>query len=452
LSRIETSIDFFERIENKEMYKASVIGMLYNYNYEKKKCGAYLIAKHYDSAALPSLDLDEYLLLLYYTNTVSTTIRHSDRSIDVRPILKLRNGENTIRSYLKIHPWVARDELTSNILVLVRNNSPLITELIEIIRKLDGCTEFAEHLYNLIDHGPCGLILNSVNRLYKDQVLSTYLRNLRSCRSVEHTIKSIRLYCRYNGNHGIEEINPLIRKHLNNYTIDIHGDQGYYLRREALFYFLSTNPSSVLGHVIRFLSDKSRKLRNEVVLYLVSLERYRCYRENFSFCLSHKCNEEWSTVLDTDIFDTFFQRHSEYIQTLSPDESHFKGLIDMLGDPDESHLKGAIDVSRLFMEFLVGILNTYSTSDKYIRSYVTPWMNTIFLVKHTHLAQSVAEYCLKTEIPIFPILKYLSDIQASVQTDTNTPAFTIPHISIPPEYIDHLKKTERTLYFNTYHG
>ncbi|KAI5169868.1 hypothetical protein PAEPH01_1059 [Pancytospora epiphaga] len=371
IKRIKDNFNLFRRIGNKSMYKDCVCEMLYHYTREKRECAAKLIVEYYPLESKnimkynTPIEIDGWNLLVSEYNACMVSKTNTEPAylfitaeLDCAKIEKQRNGEYAIESYLRIYKYVNEEELRKNLLFLIGRNCPYYELLAAAVSYVIDDYSFAKNLFKMIRKNCCGLFCNSVNSAHSEEFLEICKENLKKANEPAGTIKALR---RFNKNNRAC-MNELIYSYLYDYSVDNTGDVGYFSRRESLLYFIdqcSEKDFFVGGLLVYFMADKSKKLRDEILLYFIT----GCFTEfacNFTYLsykatlLEDKSSLSKNMLVSWGIYDKikmFFKEHAKAFDRVAPEEAYFTALFAIFG----------VENNR---EFSMGIINTMVVSSR----------------------------------------------------------------------------------------
>ncbi|EJW04281.1 hypothetical protein EDEG_01453 [Edhazardia aedis USNM 41457] len=162
---------------------------------------------------------------------------------------------------------------------------------------------------------------------------------------------------------------PHIIKSLNDYSVNIKGDIGYKIRRNALFFCLKNNLNSIFEkYALQYFADKSSLLRNDIlkILRIDSSTTNNPHEDTLKFI-----EDNIETILNFKISretNNFFTAYKNSMMKSSSsvlfEENHFNAI---------SKNFNLLD-SQSKMHVLLGLLATYKNSDGFAIKY----MNRIF--------------------------------------------------------------------------
>ncbi|KAI5150057.1 hypothetical protein ENBRE01_1274 [Enteropsectra breve] len=326
--------------------------------------------------------------------------------------------EMLLRSYLSGCLKLDRKTLLSNIIKLGTartigiNCKFSISGIINFVVKENiddpSISAFKDELFAMINKNETTLIFNS--GISDERIAKCYLNNLKKAQKVLETIRSARnaMLLGSLSESDRKELHMLIIPQLSNYSVGFDGDSGYYYRREAVLWLfvcmarhdhknnnrqISKNISLLpdtsnsendekYAAIIRLMSDKSKKLRDEIVSLLLIFNYFDLYSglEIFDY-LKSKTEMLESEILGslkaqpirlfpfkrsiccefiTFIHD-FFTFYKEEKLSMSTEEAYFTALERTISKSMNARWKN---------EFVQGLSNAYASGDTITRKIV----------------------------------------------------------------------------------
>ncbi|MCA9750253.1 MAG: hypothetical protein KC414_14180, partial [Romboutsia sp.] len=309
----------------------------------------------------------------------------------------------------------------------ISNNSIFYFKITEILEYLQD-KDLEREIFKLINRNNCSLIVNSFNSSFLKEFEKLIFENFKKNKSLEITIKASRRHIEFINDKNdkytfIQNLEPFILNGLENYNTDFNGDSGYFIRRESLLYFLNLNHNIANKYIIRYLSDKSKKLREDVIRYLLRT-RYKEFKDDFSYIFKFSDENNFLFSKSEDIFSiertnyfenevfkyndtsntnthdirsnttihdiydidhlltSFFKLHSKYISCFSNDEAYFKALFEAFENENEIFSK----------DFRIGIINLLSTADSILSNLIYS------LIKNIEIFVDTAKEMLTTNL------------------------------------------------------
>lgn len=354
VKRADACVEIFKRLEYKEKYRAHVTGMLYHYTRTVREQAAVLIAQYYDASEVEARyetlpEIDGYNLLVYHNNRENKEKIFVEKAFDAGSLLKVRNGECAVQSYLKICAYADGETLKRCLLFLINRNSNFCDEIADAVHHLRGDAEFCRTIFALANKNECALIANSQNSLFSEKFAEICKKNLATRKNAVATIRALRRHD--------SDLRECVVAFLDDYTVDAGGDTGYFLRRESLLYMLARGYcTSIEQYLIRFAADKSKRLRDEIMCYLLS-GQFGEFVSDFSYLgqARAQCGYIHHALLHSAAqFKEFFIKHRELAASVSNDEAYFTALFHAFGTPTAFGNK----------DFMIGIISTLSTASR----------------------------------------------------------------------------------------
>ncbi|KAM0680621.1 hypothetical protein GINT2_001309 [Glugoides intestinalis] len=354
----------FITIEDKQNYKEAVFEMLFSFDRESRELAAQIISNFLYPCNVPLkyktvTEMDTTHLLAYYT--FKFALSESDRNTHLnvfKPYIdtflldnqkfKLRNMAFAIDSYLKIASLFNKASFSANILFLISKNfSPLQVQKYSCVL-FENNLQFSEKVFSLIEKNNTGILSNANNIFYRDQIVIQLEKNLQKGNFVEYSIHALRIM-------KVVDKVLLVKRYLEDYTVDFNGDAGYVHRRAALWYCFSILDMSTAEvedemerYLIRFMADKSKKLRDEILESLL--------RTQFSI-YDHETQRQSSLEITLPIkrnikrFERFFKSYDQSLKLLSTERAYFRALFIAFSD---------------MTDFWIGISKTAKNADRYL--------------------------------------------------------------------------------------
>lgn len=349
----------FVNIEDKQKYKKDTFEMLVSADRESRELAAQIISKFFDPCSVrlkyqTVYEMDGMNLLAHYT--FRSELSGKDRSVFISTLkpyietflldnqmFKIRHIELAIDSYLKIASIFDKAPFASNILFLITKNfNPFqVQECSSVL--FENNLQFSEKAFSLIEKNNAAILSNANNALYRDKIIIQLEKNLEKNRFVEYSIHALRIM-------KVLDKAFVVKKYLEDYTVDFNGDAGYFHRRAALWYFFAISDDEIEEYLIRFMADKSKKLRDEILESLL--------RTQFSMYDSQK---QWQNTLELVLpitrnikrFECFFKSYETSLKLLSTERAYFRALFVAFSDT---------------RDFWIGISKTAKTADRCLTS------------------------------------------------------------------------------------
>lgn len=386
VKRPENCLRMFCAIRQKNSYKHMVFDMLYSFNRLNRAQAAEIIARFYSPFEVEIRyktvnEMDGVHLLVLKAHmlrqsgrepgmVLEDALRKQFKSIvsgfTLTPrMYKLRNIQEAIESYLKLHEIVDPKPFKENIMFLIAKNfaPELILDAVGPVMQDQG---LSKAVFSTISKNPSGILANSRNHLLRDQCIRRFVSNLENKVYINYTIRAL-----YEMEAYTEDVSGVVRGFLDDYTIDMCGDSGYFNRREAFFYFLklrskdrSCSNVPIEHFVVRFMADKSKRLREDILRSLLS-DSYARFKLDFSYMLKALEGGHCPTalVLDRDCstkIEKFFSIHAEFSKECGNEEAYFKALFASFSDDEH---------------FYHGIINTFNASDRRLEGILMELIN-----------------------------------------------------------------------------
>lgn len=362
------NIAIFDEFTDKESYSSFFEQSLYSYDRVTREIAAILISKYADHTKITlryetviEIDGTNLLINQVLENTsigcedMKRTLNEfqlerfgklADSFILSNLNYKRRNMDLACESYLKIVKYFNYNAtVKENLLFLaMKNFSPLI--LYRMSHPCFNDSEFSKKIFDLFNKNSSFILMNANNQMFAAEVGKKARENIKTGKFVDSCILSLQLSKAFD-----HETQLIVSECLNDYSVSFNGDIGSFNRRAALEYFCSIDRQdcyvSSTNLFIRFLSDKSKKLRDDVLKAMLSAKFVQfqgCFPfiDYNSFLIKDCCYD------DTGIFTNFFSSFSSLISSNGYEESYFKALFASFINHDE---------------FYIGIHLTLETSD-----------------------------------------------------------------------------------------
>lgn len=377
IKRNTDCLDLFCNIKNKKPFEKFILDSIYSFDDNLRKLSATIITKYYnpyleDIKYSTVYEMDGINLLIneiiinkddligrsqlndhkFYEKFINsfelTNLNYSKRKMSL-----------VITSYLEIAAFFDIKKFFTNVLFLTNKNfDPIkIQKSSQIIFEN---INFSEQFLKIINKNSTSILINSNNAIFKKEVLEKYNSNLENKIHVSYTIEAIRLMEYFPTDNIILFDN--IKSYLFDYSIGFDGDIGYFNRKAAFLYIfnylknlkndISSNISEIQELVekmiIKFLSDKSKKLRDFVLSLLLKSPEFSEFIPDFPYLIITEINENNIIKNYRNEFKLFFEEHRRLFKNKGNDYSYFVAL----------HLSFC-----KFDDFWLGIKNTYSSAD-----------------------------------------------------------------------------------------
>lgn len=290
-----------------------------------------------------------------------------------------RNMSFAIRSYLKLCTAFKPKNFKINFLFLIKKDFDAYL-MQSYSQEFFDDVEFSSTVLSMISLNGTGVLANSNNKMNWNAVLAKYEQNLLENRFVHYSIDAMRIAYRNDPNNPkMKQIHNLILDRLSDYSVGFTGDDGYLNRQAALFYFLqnrqlthSYDPHMNIwdpnrkyeddeeceGLIIRFLADKSRKLRDQILVILIS-SQFNEFGSDFPFLVGR---EHPVPGLSNEITSIYYHHFVCFFKTYSE-------LIDRVG-ADEAHILALFSAFSTTKNFWIGIKNTFKSGDSITRRII----------------------------------------------------------------------------------
>lgn len=332
----------------------------------------------YSSILLSELQLTPNISLRKILDTQFTTLNYSIGSISesysfflssfvITPELySLRNSKDAISSYLELYDIVDSDTFKTNLLFLVTKGfSPDLMLKVFSRTCCGGDPDFDKKVFKVISRNETGLLVNTKNLTCRQEVIIKYKNNI-----IEGIWSSQSIRALVEMEYFDDEIFEKIFGLLEDYSIGYEGDAGYFNRLESMKYFLKMKtlkievPKKFIieNYMIRFLTDKSKKLREDVLKML--LEAFPQFLLDFQYLAGFIDTGDLKESVEIDkryevIFYRFFSTHSKLCKVYKSELAYFKALFETFSVDFES-----ISCSAYFYS---GIISTLGSADGYLR-------------------------------------------------------------------------------------
>lgn len=416
VKRPETCLSIFSELPNKRVYEKYVRGMLFHYQRSIRVQAAMLIAEFYSPSEIKTsldtlLSIDGYNLLVHHHNarmhtSTGDALMRFEGDFNVANFMRCRNVEFAVESYLNNYLVVDDVLLKKNVLFLITKNTGFSDRIADIVSHLCGDLPFSKSVSGLAARNECGLISNSLNTPFTAGFLEICKRYLGGGKNVAASIRALKKHMSVLGcaMHGTQkkELELEIRMSLDDYSVDHTGDAGYAARKESFSYFIEEGDPVqhpfIGGFVVRFLADKSKKLRDETIRLLLR-NGYEGYRDDFVYLKepafgedrAHRhraCRGLKNVGVETQL-GAFFKKHAECIQSMSNDEAYFSALFYAFGGQDNG-------------DFHTGIVSTLATADRVLFNIIVRLIDGNF-GPFVGVARS---FLCKTSVFLLPALRF----------------------------------------------
>lgn len=376
VKRPENCLRIFCAIGQKHPYRQLIFDMLYSFNRLRRIQAAEIIARFYDPLGAPlryetvsEIDGLHFLIAnaLKIASNSSPSLRDSlkrhfkdtvSRFVLTPQMYRVRNMQGAIESYLMLHDIADSEPFKRNILFLISKgfNPELI---LGAMGPYMQDPDFSKAVFSAINKNPSGILANSRNVLLRSQCICRFLANLESRTNARYTIRALTEMDAYT-----DDVRCTVKGFLNDYTVDMCGDSGYFNRKEALFYFLKLRnkvhvPDVAIEHfIIRFMADKSKRLREDTLKALLS-GSYARFKQDFGYIYNTASHCQPALALDGNCaarIEKFFLIHAELSKECGNEQAYFRALFASF--PDSEH-------------FHYGIINTLSASDRRLFEIIT---------------------------------------------------------------------------------
>lgn len=276
------------------------------------------------------------------TNKVENSIQSDIDILNTNNQIKFKDVENNLNNNNMPKIFSSNDIMSEK--YSLNNNSNIKIDLNNLLK----------NIFNLISKNEAGILINSENYLFQNEVREKYLNNLKKRLFINSTIKAISKSKIYD-----QEVFLFIKSFLNDYTVDYHGDSGVNNRREAFLYLLQFNNFNLEKYILRFISDKSKKLREFIVKLIFKhlkkeIKSPQFYNNNLNDL--EDINFSISDIF-LNKFSNFFDDYEKLSFDFGPDECYFKSLFN--------------NFYGMNIGFYEGIINTLSTSDSRLSEIIS---------------------------------------------------------------------------------
>lgn len=414
LRRLYDSFEVFLELPLHDLFKPHVLSLLSSTLFERRIIAAAITSFLYDPSEVLhdylSVALNGYHLLIYFCNlfSCSSSPIYDTKELRLQNYIHSRHFDVLALTYLKIYEFVELQSLKCNIRFLVEKNYRRTELMVPVILRLKDDSSFMNDLFSMARRNEAGLAINIANHAHWDQLKKIYINNLKSLNKVSETLRAMQLsdFGRDKWTEtDLEALLPMLYKFLDDYSLGSAGDAGYFSRKEAfLLLWKLKERINVEKYTIRFLADKSKKLRDllanvllpgyfseEAVvetgkeeLLLRNIEEivrvrhpdmpepkhacraYCSSGNNHSNKQNDKqtcCRNTLQTFLSGELYDSlkqFLVYRNEYYRSYKPsqeqmqprdaDEFHFAALFKVFGQSQNKH-------------FMTGVINTMASAD-----------------------------------------------------------------------------------------
>ncbi|KAI4291382.1 hypothetical protein PAPHI01_0656 [Pancytospora philotis] len=423
VKRLGSCVRTFKLLDRRELYEAHVSRMLYHYRREQRDAAARLIAECYDARAVEKrydtpVEMDGYNLLVYYANQARGSADgylRIEQPFECAAHLKCRNAELMIESYLHIFRYVEPVSLKKNVLLLISKYSQHADFISRIVHHFASDTDFCKAVAAYARRSSCGLAANARNAPFGEQFRAVCLDNLCKSKNVAATIAALTPHAEPND----MELASMVLAYIDDYSVDATGDAGYPARRAALFYAMKIGSALLETVVPRFLADKSKKLRDELVLALLSYG-YAKHTADFGHLKGPgvcgiggcKCKETDSIrgslprALEGAL-EIFFTAHSEFSVSMPHEQAYFSALFAAF---------------KSNQHFAAGLINTVASADRALLGMLLQLIND----HGCDLSDAVDSLIARRTIPLHAVLRFLALAhQAGITVGHVTPLASI---------------------------
>lgn len=398
IKRRKQSLEIFDEMAGKEKYFEFFENLLYSYDRETREIGACLISKYLDLAKLrmryqSSVEMDGIHILIkcmlstdpknlcscresntlktiknevhiqdtedpqnnknsfnshkeFFENTLSTFILNNQN-------YKHRNMHLACKSYLEISEYFYQLNNTKENILFLASKGFSAFDLFKASKVYFDDPVFSKKILDSFNKNSSFILMNSNNFLFKELVIGKNIKNIKEGKFVDVCIYALQLLKAYDVPIQIE-----LSGFLDDYSISYNGDVGYFNRRASLEYFCALNEDNgkdcdnkscnnstdscfksivnVENYLIRFLCDKSRKLRDDVLKALLSTE-FPHFKTLFPFIdfSSFSCK---NISKRTSIFENFFISFSCLVQDFDYETAYLKALFKAFMLKDDFYL------------------------------------------------------------------------------------------------------------------
>lgn len=346
IKRRSKCLEIFEDLKNKENYFEFFESSLYSYDQESREIGAVLCAKYINISKMQirytsAVEMDGTHLLI--KNCLDKDMKCADV---FKPVIasfvltiqnyKIRNMNLACKSYLKIIKYFEELAVIKDNLIFLgtKNFDPI--DLYHTSRVFFHDSDFSKKVFDLFAKNRSFVLMNSNNEKFRDNVIEKNVKNIKSNKMVDTCILALKLLKAFNKN-----VQETVSSYLDDYTISYAGDIGYFNRRAALEYFASIDQKNcsinVENFIIKFMADKSKKLRDDVLKALLSNE-FSEYKIHFPFIEFNSFVLNRIAHLENDPFAEFFRLFAIYILDFEYEESCFKALFESFSEFDSFYI------------------------------------------------------------------------------------------------------------------
>jgi len=278
----------------------------------------------------------------------------------------LRNSKDAISSYLELYDIVDSSAFKTNLLFLAAKGfSPDLMLKVFSRISFDDDPDFAKKAFKVISRNETGLLVNTKNFTFRQEAIIKYKSNILKGIWPSQSIRALAEMEYFD-----DEIFDKIFCLLEDYSTGYDGDAGYFNRLESMKYFLKMKTLkievpkkfAIENYMIRFLSDKSKKLREAVLKKL--LGAFPQFSLDFQYLGGFIDTGNIKENFEIDerykiIFSRFFSTHSKLCKAYKSDLAYFKSLFDTFSADFES-----ISCSAYFYR---GIISALGAADGYLR-------------------------------------------------------------------------------------
>lgn len=415
--RIINSSGIFTKMNFKERHGPYIFKYLTSSDFEQRvvAAAAYACIPDTDTAAIykhsekSSVSINAIHLSIYMRKTIlGHCVKIYDSPFRLKDYYRSRQFKHLAGTYLLIYEDVNIDYLKENILFLISINFEAVELVTRVLYILKDDSEFMKKLLCLITRNKLGLALNALNTQHYPTVFKTFISNLDSGIRIPETFVALKVFAqnkwarhsslKYEDFDLEETVKELINRSLpflDDYSLDSQGDSGFEIRKNAFMFLWAIKEFKALEkYIVRFLADKSKRMRDEVLRLLIkmlfpstsALTAFGINNEpdtpqdlvvkvgqsmlrepSSELCLTSQSG--FSSTFNQKLCRCFsFIRSNFERSQLSTEELHFTALYDAFADDEQ---------------FGLGIINTIVASDRRLSTFLCGMIkdNLIYFIK-----------------------------------------------------------------------